>query len=81
MAQRAMSVLAPILYTPLLKIPLLLGNAALTHHGLTPPSNPPTMTKEWSREDTLRDFMSKAGGTHGIVKACCALTKVSPSSV
>ncbi|KAM5543065.1 hypothetical protein V8D89_003449 [Ganoderma adspersum] len=70
-----MSFLAPILSTPLLKILLLVGNAALTHHGLTPPANPPTTAKEWRRDDTSRDFMSKGGGTRGFVKACAATTK------
>ncbi|KAI1791146.1 ICMT-domain-containing protein [Ganoderma leucocontextum] len=70
-----MPCLAPLLCTPLLKIPLLVGNAALTHHGLTPPGSLPTTAKEWRRGDTTRDFMSKAGGTHGIVKACSATTK------
>ena len=76
-----MSILSPILCTPLLKIPLLLGNAALTHHGMTPPSNPPTTAKEWKRDDTSQDFMSKAGEINALVKAGCATTKVRSASV
>ncbi|PIL33589.1 hypothetical protein GSI_04212 [Ganoderma sinense ZZ0214-1] len=70
-----MSSLAPVLCTPLLKIPLLVGNAALTHHGLTPPANPPTKVGEWRRDDTTRDFMSKAGWTHAFIKVCSATSK------
>nr|VWO94183.1 C-24(28) sterol reductase [Ganoderma boninense] len=70
-----MSFLAPVLSTPLLKVPLLLGNAAFTYHGMTPPSNPPTAAKEWKRDDTSEDFMSKAGWTHAFVKVCSATTK------
>ncbi|KAI1791144.1 ICMT-domain-containing protein [Ganoderma leucocontextum] len=71
-----MSSLAPVLCTPLLKIPLLIGNAVFTRQGLTPPDSPSTTVKEWKREDTAQDFFSNSStARQNIIKTCSATTK------
>ena len=69
-----MSLLTVTLTTPLLKAPILVGNAVCIYYGLTPPSVPPIEAKERKSIGTAKDFSS---GSKKIMKAGVAISKVS----
>ena len=60
-----------LLSTPLLKIPLLAGNAVFTYYGMTPPRQPPP-SKEQDRF-TVPDLMTR---TTQLQMAATAASKV-----
>nr|VWO96389.1 NADPH oxidase 1 [Ganoderma boninense] len=74
-----MAFLAPALSTPLLKVPLLLGHAAWTYHGMTPPK-PPAHAAELKRIGSTPDFLSKSRFPSAL-RACSATAKLILCSV
>ena len=69
-----MAFLAPTLATPLLKVPLLLGNVVWTYHGMSPPK-PPANATELKRIGSTPDFLSKSRFPN-FLRACSATAKV-----
>ena len=69
-----MAFLAPTLATPLLKVPLLLGNVVWTYHGMSPPK-PPADATELKRIGSTPDFLSKSRFPN-FLRACSASAKV-----
>ena len=54
-----MAFLAPTLITPLLKVPLLVGNAVCTYYGLSQPGRPAS-AEDVKRIGSTYDFLSKS---------------------
>ncbi|KAI1785066.1 ICMT-domain-containing protein [Ganoderma leucocontextum] len=67
----------PTLSTPLLKVPLILGNVLCTYHGMSPPRAPAT-AGELKRIESTPDFLSNSRVPE-LVKGSAAVAKVCPS--
>ena len=64
-----------LLSTPLLKVPLLIGNAVFTYYGMTPPRQPPPAKEQL--KFAVPDLMTRT--TH-LQLAATAVSKVRTSS-
>lgn len=69
--------IAPVLTTPLLKVPLLLTTAAYTYYGLTPPASDPEAQEVERFSAVAPDLISRKFNYHLPVIVC---VKASTSS-